>query len=544
MMMPGEIDKMDLNENIMKRYLFIAVLLLFTLVEGCKEEDLGVFMPYDEVSASVYFEMHPEFSEWYNMLERAGMVETYNFSTTPMTCFMVKNDSLLAYLNRKGYNSAAEMPSEAAKTLLQYHTIPNYVREFSSFRDGKLADSTSSGDFLACQFLIGDGIYMNREAKILKWDIEVVNGLLHELDRVMAPVTRTLYDYLASPRYSIMRELVERTETDTLLSRLNRTDLPLKCQRTLLAVSDSVYKKDNIDSFEKLAALISPGDTDYKKTENPLNIYMRYHILDKNYTTEELGVLLSRKPIKDRAVVDKNKGIAIPTLAKNKLVQVGYNELGYLFNTKMHFVGNNFNFQAKNGCVHELDDIMRVFEPEQIMVCLETTEAMNFQQLREYRDHDIPKVIVNLTKPMFTPMVTWQSSPANKVDGVGYLIFTRGDASTEKVNSVINGDFLYLNLGPTGWVELVTPPIPKGKYRISFYHKRSQDLGGNFNAYLDGTRYAGLLIAYTAGESTFEWSQLGQQDIMFYETESHRIKLTVAKQGELYWDTILFEPVN
>lgn len=530
----------------MKRCLFIAMVLLFGLSEGCKEEDLGVFMPYNEVSASVYFEKHPEFSEWYKLLERAGMEETYNFSTTPMTCFMVKNDSLLAYLGRRGYTSAGEIEPENAKVLLQYHTIPNRVREFSSFRDGKLVDSTASGDFIACQFLIGDGIYMNRESKILAWDIKVVNGLLHEIDRVMEPVTKTLYDYLSVSRFSIMRTLAEKTGAGVLLESLNRSDLPIKCQRTLLAVSDSIYKQSphHINSFEELAALISPGDEDYKNPLNPLYIYMHYHILDDNFATETLGEKLSYKPLRNVALVDKNKGIAMPTLAANKMVQIDYKEAAYVFNNSVRFVGNNFNFQAKNGCVHELDNILEVFEPENILFLMETTDAINFRQLPEYLDKDIPKVIVDLKKPMFSPMVTWQSSPANKQDALGYLIYTRGAESTDKLNGTLHGDFLYVNLGPTGFVELTTPPIPKGKYRLRCFYKKSKDVGGNFNVYMDGERMPGLFRAYTAGESLFEWAQLGEKEVMFYETEPHKIKLTVAKQGELYWDVILFEPQN
>lgn len=530
----------------MNKYFFIIVMLLSAL-GGCREEVNEVFMPYDEVSATEYFRQHPEYSGWYALLERAGMVETYNFSTTPMTCFIVQNDSLLAYIHRRGYEKVEDMPVEVARNLLQYHTIPNYAREFSSFRDGKLVDSTSSGDYLACQFLTDEGIIkMNREAEILVWDIEVVNGLMHRLDRVMDPITTTLYDYLQNPRFSIMAELSRVTATDTLLRTLNRTDIPIKCQRTLFAVSDSIFALPpyNIHSFADLVAKISPAGNDYADPANALNIFMRYHILDDNYTTEALGQQLSYTAIKGREIIDKDKGIVLESLAENKLVQVDYKGNEYLINGTWKFVGDNFNIQAKNGCVHEINGIMPVYEPQNVRVYAEATAAMQFQQLTEYRDKDIQKTIVNLTKEMFLPVVKWQSSPSNKIDAVGYLVFTRGDASPDKQHGILHGDYLYLSLGAVGYVEVTTAPIPKGKYKIWILHKKSKDLGGNFNAFLDGEWLPGLIRAYTTGDDEYLWSEYGQREYVFYETEPHTLKLSVAKQGELYWDMVLFEPIN
>ena len=66
-----------------------VILMIFSLcltVSACKDEDMNKsFMPFDDLSALMYFQQSEEYSDWYKMMEISGLAGAYNFSTTPFT---------------------------------------------------------------------------------------------------------------------------------------------------------------------------------------------------------------------------------------------------------------------------------------------------------------------------------------------------------------------------------------------------------------------------------------------------------------------------
>lgn len=534
----------------MKRYFLIWGLLLLSAV-ACQEDKVNErFMGFDEESILTYLQNKPEYSEWYKILQRSGLAAAFNYSSTPITFFAMKNEVVDAYLKTKGLNNADEVDAVFARQLIQYHTIVHKAYQLADFREGKLLDSTASGDYLSCKLVYGaenadeNGIFINRLAKIIVWDIEAVNGMIHELDQVVDPVTYNLYDFLVNnePTYSILRQAYEETGLDTLLTRLDRTEVPLKCRRTLFVTSDAVFEeKAGIRSYEELKAYLGAGD-DVKDPANALNQFLRYRILDNDYSTTEFAKQLSTPNVKGTATVDPNKGTSVPTLAENKLIQVQPRGIEYNFNETMTFVGDRYNMQVRNGFVHEVDGIFEIFEPEQIVTTVEVTDFINFEQIPEYRNDPIQKTMIDLEAKKYFPWVTWKSTPADKKMAVTYIVFTTGSYNF-KENGFINGDCLYADLGPVGQLDIKTRPIPKGKYKISLHVKAVKVSGGIFQPYLDDEKTAGLLSAYGGlGYDAFNLTSIGT--FTFDETTSHSISLKVSSPGELHLDLILFEPVN
>ena len=534
----------------MKRYLLILILLLLSVV-SCKDDKTNErFMGYDEESILTYLQGKPEYSEWYKILERSGLAAAFNYSSTPITFFTMKNEVVDAYLQSKGINSVEEVSVEFAKQLVQYHTVVHKSYKLADFREGKLLDSTASGDYLSCKMVYeaadqdANGVFINREAKIIIWDIEAVNGVIHELNQVIDPVVYNLYDFMVKnePRYSILREAYEQTGLDSLLTRLNRYDLPLKCRRTLFVTSDSIFaEKAGIRSYADLKNYLNAGD-DFENPENKLIQYLRYRILDNDYSTTEFAKQLSTPIVKGKPTVDGNKGTSIPTMAENKLIQVQPSGVEYFFNESMKFVGDGYNMQVRNGFVHEVDGIFDIFEPEQITTLVEPTDFLHFEQIPEYRNDPIQKTMIDLEAKKYAPNVTWQSTPRDKKMAVTYIVFTTG-AYNFKDNGFVYGDCLFADLGPVGEVSIKTRPIAKGKYNILMHVKAVKVSGGFFQPYIDGEKTAGLLAGYSGlGYDSFNLTSVGTFN--FDETTSHTITLKVSSPGELHWDLILFEPAN
>lgn len=535
----------------MKKYCIIVLALLLPLL-GCEEDNKDrKFMSFDDKVIYDYLAEKPEFSEWCKLIDRAGMRETFRLSTTPMTCFVVNNDVLLEYFHSKyeDFSGIENLDPVVAQTLLKYHTLPNVTVNLASFRNGKLADTTASGDYLAC-LLSSDGgaIYLNRESKIIDFDKELVNGLLHELDRVIDPVINTMGDYLQANagRYALMKALVDACpdSTKALFTQLIDDEVKgLKCRRTLFLVPDEFYQAAGISTVDQLKT--EAGITD----EASLDQYVRYHLLKREMYGKDIIERLELPAVPNNGkypTVDA-KGITLETMAANKLLVAKAGLLDVFFNEEVAegrtFNGESYNIPVKNGVIHELNGILKIAEPESMLTTFDPTDYVNFQRISTYRNEAIPKTQTWLKTEEYKPYLKWESTPATKEDAVGYIVFST-DQFNFKINGFHYGDCLVISVGPVGYVEFSTPPIPKGDYMVCpFYKTTKNDAGGKYKVLIDEQLVGPEISGYTPGYDNYLVTELGT--VSFNETKSHKIRLTAgSRQGEILLDLIILKPVK
>lgn len=535
----------------MKKYCIVILALLLPLL-GCEEDNKDrKFMSFDDKVMYDYLAERAEFSEWCKLIDQAGMRETFRLSTTPMTCFVVQNEVLLGYLRSKyeNFTTIEDLDPSVAQTLVKYHTLPNVTLTLASFRNGRLADSTATGDYLACLLSTdGGSIYLNRESKIIDYDKELVNGILHVLDGVIDPVVNTLEDYLEAnaERYSFMKALVDACpdSTKALLSQLMDDEVEgMKCRRTLFLVPDQMYKDAGIATVEQLKS--EAGITD----ETTLDQYVRYHILKREMYGKDIIERLELSAVpKDGSypTVDEN-GITLETMAANKLLVAKAGSLNVFFNeevgTGLTFNGESYNIPVKNGVVHELNGILKIVNPESMLTTLDPTDYVNFERISSYRSESIAKTQTLLKAADYAPYLKWECTPAEKEDAIGYIVFTTGSYNF-KGNGFHYGDCLMVSVGPVGYVEFVTPPVPKGKYTVCPFYKTTKNAaGGKYKVSIDDQVVGSELAGYTPGGDGFYVTELGTVD--FTETTSHRVRLTAgSRQGEILLDLIILKPVK
>lgn len=535
----------------MKRYCIIVLALLLPML-GCEDDNKDrKFMSFDDKVMYDYLAEKAEFSEWCKLIECAGMKETFRLSTTPMTCFVVRNDVLLEYLKSKydNFTGIENLDPAIAQTLLKYHTLPNVAMYLNAFRNGKLADSTASGDYLACLLSTGDGsIYLNREAKIIDYDIELVNGMLHVLDHVIDPVVNTFGDYLTANagRYSLMKALVDACpdSTKAIFTQLDNDEVAgLKCRRTLFLVPDEFYKAAGITSVDELKE--KAGITD----EVTLDQYVRYHMLKREMYGKDIieRLELSAVPKDGTYPAVDEKGITLETMAPNKLLVANAGLLDVFFNEEagagLTFNGESYNIPVKNGVIHELNGILKIVEPESMITILDPTDYVNFGRISSYRSESIAKTQTLLKTEDYKPYLKWESTPSAKEDAIGYIVFTTG-AYNFKGNGFHYGDCLMISVGPVGHVEFTTPPVPKGKYLVCPYYKTTKNAaGGKYKFSIDGHTVGQEISGYTPGGDGYFVTELGT--VSFSETASHKVRLTAgSRQGEILLDLIILKPVN
>jgi hypothetical protein len=84
------------------------------------------------------------------------------------------------------------------------------------------------------------------------------------------------------------------------------------------------------------------------------------------------------------------------------------------------------------------------------------------------------------------------------------------------------------------WVEVTTPKIMKGKYKISGNIWSGQI---DYAVYVDGVNTA--LIKETDPANSTTWAEVDWD-----KTERHKIKVVATSPGLLFWDTIIFTPIT
>ena len=534
----------------MKKIVYLIIAVGLFLFAACEDDDAGKMFEPPGTDKSIQFLIQDSYPQWYKLLEAVNMEATFNLGSVPLTCFVTSDSVLLSYVESRGYDTVEEwVQSEPdfAQFFVRYHTVLNRAYEISLFRNGKMRDSTASGDFLICSFVGGaeGGIYMNHTSKIIYQDQEALNGYVHELAQVIDPVTETLYGYVTEKDgYSIFAQAIEATGTQSYFDQMLVEQLKMRCRRTLLLTSDKVYGEKGVASFEDLKNLISPGRTDYTDPENPLNLYVLNHLLEGDYSTAELAQIYD---VQDRDYyVSATTGYTLGTYAENKLLRIQAIGTDYVFNEQVKFKGAMYNQPVRNGFVHEIDGILEIVEHENILTVIETTEWFGFTKMAEYRNQDVERFKEYLKPEELAPWFTWKTTPSNKPNAITYHCFTKGSYNyywSYWKRKMIYGDCIIADVGASGEVSLLTRPIPKGTYKVEVVGQTVKQVGGIFQLYIDGQKVGGNISMYSP-----EWDMAQSYPVVteftFEETKRHTITMKAVKSGSMTWDSVVFTPVN
>ncbi|MFH0758845.1 MAG: hypothetical protein V2B15_16270, partial [Bacteroidota bacterium] len=241
---------------------------------------------------------------------------------------------------------------------------------------------------------------------------------------------------------------------------------------------------------------------------NPFYRYMEYHCLNNSYYLSDLetGVY----PILSR---DNNLSFTIDTDYK----------INYDRNTKAYtgFIIPASNTPAKNGALHATNDILPAIEPAPASVTFETTDFFDLTQRDYYQSY---------YERFFDGENTFEKI---KFSG-DYLLYYYQVNNT----SIVNGDCFSMQ----GWwtISITFPKVMKGKYEVFVFQPPWSDVT-DCAVYLDGklTPYV-----YTGSFGTGAGGIQKVADADFTSTAEHTIALRNVSAGMVFWDYVVFEPVQ
>lgn len=308
--------------------------------ENIDESDLYTFT--GEMMTDHFANYPDQFSSYYEIL---GKVTPSKHSTSTMrellsargnyTCFAPTNEAIEIYLDslvkigEASSTDVSEIPDSVAESIVFNSIIDSendaaYATTDFTEEDGGALPRTNMNDrdITISYQSNSDGqtlIYVNTNSQITEKDIEVENGYIHAVDKVLSPSTSALSDLIkATENLTIFGNLLEitgwdlkmleykdeaydeNTEYDDLRGKdAGDSDWPGIYPEhkyygyTAFVETDSVFNANGITDEVTLAEwLKNKGyysdanfDTDYTSENNAINQFVSYHLLPEKLTT-------------------------------------------------------------------------------------------------------------------------------------------------------------------------------------------------------------------------------------------------------------------
>ena len=465
----------------------LYLLMLIFVCAACNDPYEGdTFTIYDVQPASSYLSSRPEdFSEWVAIMKYADLYNAVNQATQNFTVFAPNNKAVKEFYAKQGVSSIEELGQEYAKTLVKYHIIQDTINQEMFIENaGKLDKKTLSDDYISVSFEDGEGeagglqsVYLNKEAHVIEFANKVSNGYVYVLEDAMTPLTQSVYERMTESGrpYTLFAKAMEATgwkdSVNIIYKDVVNGDgeiVQQKCEYTLLGVTDATYQQAGINTVEDLAAKLGAG-SDYTSLSNALNQYVAYHIIP---SSADLNALMSFDTPEATSKMwnTKNKeGLITISKEEDEVFYLNYNDE----NSRCTLVEDECDLQAKNGYIHQLSGYMPVAEPEPVTGLFDPCDNQEIKNWIEAGNGEtgikyqtIGSAEYKCDISMLNTFKYKLSSPGGKYSSYyNVTYFTVKSGNDWKVAN--KGDMLMLNLGNTGWIEMTTPTILKGKYKVT-----------------------------------------------------------------------------
>lgn len=297
-----------------------------------------------------------EYSKSYRLLNKGKMLSAlcaYNPYGEDYTLFLPTNKAIDDFIQQNpNYTSFEEMLLDTSfiNSFTRYHTV-NKGLHTDDFPDGALKDSTLTGDRLTTGFYTdGDNllIKINNTAPIIQSNLEMTNGYIHVISKVIPQVEISGYEWLQQQDdYSILAEAMEFTKIANKLWWK---------KYSLLAEHDSIYHKNGIFNLADLRSRVAA-------TGNSIYDFTAFHFIGGEYYLNDLHWgnssywTMAKKPLLIKVGNEIRVNPGIDTFEINVSEAGDTTIIDYV-----RLIREDCNIKTISGPVHSLRDIL-FFEP-------------------------------------------------------------------------------------------------------------------------------------------------------------------------------------
>lgn len=433
-----------------------ALLLTGSIWMSCKKVPI-VYATTDEVNITGYIDQHLDsFSLFRQMLDQTGY-DGFLSAYGHYTLFLPTNSAVQSYLKARNKSAVEQLNVDSLKDFLKFHLLADTVYTIS-FTDGKLPYLTMYGQYLVTGASNSGGstsYRINRQANIIESNLRQGNGVIHVIDHVLEPATRSVAGIVAADsRYSIFTQALKATGLyDSLnIPAVDNKDTT-KAWLTLFAQSDSVFEANNIHSFDELKARFS-NTGDPKDPFDSLHLFMDYHIVDRaNYLADIISVTSysTWAPLQ-----------AITVKYVHDSILLNDDEFNGVHEPGIELARNGSDVSATNGVVHNATSLLLIKKRDPFPLYWDVCtypEIMNLPAYYQKQSYDYP----------WDQLPSFITTSDKKGPSISYVGGVGGSSP------VVNYDYLKLPMGSnrSAWVELETPMLVAGSYKVWICWRRA-----------------------------------------------------------------------
>lgn len=514
------------------RILAVASFVLLISASCVKKELTANFEDQSKQTILDYCKADTNFSSFVKILQVAkldGTMSAYNPNAPGYTMFLPTNQAVADFfINNNQFSSLEAMLADTlyVKKLARFHVI-NAVIETNNFPFGAIPDYTLSGDQLTVGFVVEpDTSYykINNLAPIVLPNVELSNGYVHVISKMLQPITRSTYEWISGQsEYSIFLNAINATGLQDLLNLKPAEESYGAGQFTLLLEPDSVFNKRHIFSLEDLANYISPGNTDYTSTTNPLNSFIRYHVLTGVYFLDDF---VNKAP-------NYNTYSEVPLNINGYGLDIAINKGKQNFDTLVNgadttiidFVGfyyDESNIITQSGAIHFINQILELKKPTIANQTFEFWDEPFFNTFRQtigaYQILD--STVLTRVKYSGSDLFFVENGPTYTFAWNGDYLF-------------IQGDFM---------ISYTVQKIVQGKYTLFIRADASSADNALVEVAVDGKKIGGIYNLTSGGSQNSPFIEIEIGTVEFFRYMEHTITITSRIPGKFSWDYVRFEP--
>ncbi|MBP6459781.1 MAG: fasciclin domain-containing protein [Crocinitomicaceae bacterium] len=408
----------------------------------------------ESVNITDYLRQNDQYSMFLEILEITNYASFMNTYGT-YTLFLPTNDAVTGYLKDLGATAIKDVPLADLQNIVKLHILGQEVTT-TSFNDGKISTPSLYGQFLVTGAANTNGvssITVNRVANITVSNVNVGNGVIHVIDKVLRVVDKTLAQTIE--KEASLSLFTEALKATGWYDKLN-VQIPagssenVESYLTVLSQTNEVFSAAGFKTLDDLKKKYSHlGDP--MDPKDSLNLFISYRILPRLQYLADLAVtpaVETKAPLEVISVkLDKE------TILLNEEVFNGVTEKG------IPIVRGNSDVTSSNGVLHFVDQNFFIKKRLPAPVYFDFTDQPEFRQLTSiYRKP--PFARQNLEKSAFSD-ITW--------DGTSNIAYYKDPARGGAVGFGWHGDVLEINRFRDGSVQNIafkTPVIIKGKYKV------------------------------------------------------------------------------
>jgi hypothetical protein len=293
---------------------------------------------------------------------------------------------------------------------------------------------------------------------------------------------------------------------------------------TMFVESDAIYQMRNIKTFQDLATAISPGSTDYTSSINPLNTFVKYHLLtERKFLNDLEGAATNYNTFADVPININGLGHDIPEIVINRFKEKFVNPTTKDTTDYVGLFYDQSNVNTQSGAIHFINQIMKPQIPSRAIVSFEFWDEAALNQFRNVNT----SVAYLFENHSLLKNVTWS--------GANLSYVKKTDAPWTLWNKdyfLIDGDFT---------ITYNIPKVVQGKYDLFIGADSFGDANAVIEVSVDGVKVGGLIDLTKGGNATDPYLKIKVGSVDFKKYSGHSIQVKSLIPGSFKWDYVRFE---